>query len=60
MSSKASFLERSIRILRLANKPGWKEYNAAIKISLLGLSIVGVIGFVVQLLATVLTAGVVG
>jgi protein translocase SEC61 complex gamma subunit len=60
VSSKASFFERSIRILRLASKPGWKEYRAAFQISILGLSIVGSIGFVIQLLATVLTAGAVG
>ncbi len=59
MSSRASFIERAKRILRLASKPGWKEYNIALKISILGLVIVGVVGFVIQLLATVLTAGVV-
>ena len=57
MSSKSSFFERSKRILRLATKPGRKEYSAALKISILGITVIGLIGFGVQLLATVLTAG---
>jgi len=59
VSSKASFFERAIRILRLASKPGWKQYNLALKISILGIAVIGTVGFVIQLLATVLTAGVV-
>ena len=57
MSSKSSFFERSKRILRLATKPCRKEYSAALKISILGITVIGLVGFGVQLLATVLTAG---
>jgi len=37
------------RLLRLADKPGREELWQSLKISLLGLSIVGVIAFFVQL-----------
>jgi len=37
------------RLLRLADKPGREELWQSLKISMLGLSIVGVIAFFVQL-----------
>ena len=37
------------RLLRLADKPGREELWLSIKISLLGMTIVGVIAFIVQL-----------
>jgi len=46
-----SWLQQAGRTLKLANKPGREELWLSIKISLLGIGIVGVIGFVIKLLS---------
>jgi len=47
----ASFLKSSIRLLRLSKKPDRSELWLSIKISFLGILAIGLIGFVVKLLA---------
>jgi protein translocase SEC61 complex gamma subunit len=49
-----SFLSQCARTLKLATKPGRSELWLSIKISLLGIGAVGLIGFVIRLLASVL------
>jgi protein translocase SEC61 complex gamma subunit len=57
-----SFLSQCARTLKLAAKPGRTELWLSIKISLLGIGVIGLIGFVIKLLslavggATALTA----
>jgi protein translocase SEC61 complex gamma subunit len=46
-----SWLTQAARTLKLAVKPGREELWLSIKISLLGIGIVGVIGFVIKLLS---------
>jgi len=46
-----SWLSQAARTLKLAIKPGRDELWLSIKISLLGIGIVGVIGFVIKLLS---------
>jgi protein translocase SEC61 complex gamma subunit len=46
-----SWLTQAGRTLKLANKPGREELWLSIKISLLGIGLVGVIGFVIKLLS---------
>ena len=46
-----SWLSQAGRTLKLAVKPGRDELWLSIKISLLGIGIVGVIGFVIKLLS---------
>jgi len=55
MSSIRSFLSSAKRLLRLATKPGRSELWLSIKICFLGTALVGVIGFVIKLIATTLT-----
>jgi protein translocase SEC61 complex gamma subunit len=55
MSSIRSFLSSARRLLRLATKPGRSELWLSIKICLLGTALVGVIGFIIKLIATTLT-----
>ena len=55
MSSIKSFLSSARRLLRLATKPGRSELWLSIKICILGTALVGVIGFVIKLIATTLT-----
>ena len=46
-----SWLMQAARTLKLAVKPGREELWLSIKISLLGIGIVGLFGFVIKLLA---------
>jgi protein translocase SEC61 complex gamma subunit len=52
-----SFLSQCARTLKLATKPGRSELWLSIKISLLGIGAVGLVGFVIRLLASVLNPG---
>jgi protein translocase SEC61 complex gamma subunit len=52
-----SFLGQSARTLKLAVKPGRSELWLSIKICILGISVVGVVGFVIKLIASVLESG---
>ncbi|HVP26217.1 MAG TPA: protein translocase SEC61 complex subunit gamma [Candidatus Bathyarchaeia archaeon] len=55
MSAIRSFLSSAKRLLRLATKPGRSELWLSIKICFLGTALVGIIGFVIKLIATTLT-----
>ncbi|HMK94688.1 MAG TPA: protein translocase SEC61 complex subunit gamma [Candidatus Limnocylindrales bacterium] len=46
-----SWLSQAARTIKLAVKPGRDELWLSIKISLLGIGIIGVIGFVIKLLS---------
>jgi len=49
-----SFLSQAARTLKLAVKPGKSELWLSIKICFLGTGAVGLIGFVIKLLSTIL------
>jgi protein translocase SEC61 complex gamma subunit len=46
-----SWLSQAARTLKLAVKPGRTELWLSIKISLLGISVIGLVGFVIKLLS---------
>ena len=50
-----SFLQSSARLLKLATKPGRSELWLSTKICFLGILAVGVVGFLVKLIAGILT-----
>jgi protein translocase SEC61 complex gamma subunit len=52
--SLRSFLGQCARTLKLAIKPGRDEIWLSVKICLLGISAIGLIGFVIKLLSSVL------
>lgn len=52
-----SFLAQAGRTLKLAIKPGRDELWLSIKICLLGIGAVGIIGFVIKLVSSVLQPG---
>ena len=54
-----SFLSQCARTLKLATKPGRSELWLSIKISLLGIGAVGLVGYIIRLLASVLNPGTV-
>ena len=51
------FLSQCARTLKLAIKPGRSELWLSIKICLLGISAIGLIGFVIKVLSAVLNPG---
>jgi len=52
-----SFLAQCARTLKLAIKPGKSELWLSIKICFLGMGAIGLIGFVIKLLSSVLQPG---
>jgi len=55
-----SFLGSCARLLKLATKPGKSELWLSIKICFLGTLAIGGIGFIIKLIASILTPGGVG
>ncbi len=51
------WLSQAARTLKLASKPDREELWLSIKISILGIGAVGLIGFVIKLLASVINPG---
>lgn len=49
-----SFIRASLRLLKFAKKPGRDELWLSIKVCFLGILIVGLIGFIVYMLAAAL------
>ena len=49
-----SFLSSARRLLRLATKPGRNELWLSIKICLIGTVLIGLVGFIIKLVATIL------
>lgn len=49
-----SFIKASLRLLKLARKPDRDELWISVKICFLGMLIVGVIGFVIYFIASLL------
>ncbi len=52
-----SFLAQAGRTIKLAIKPGRDELWLSVKICLLGIGAVGIIGFVIKLISSVLQPG---
>ena len=52
-----SFLSQAARTLKLAVKPGRSELWLSIKICFLGIGVIGLVGFVIKLLSSVLQPG---
>jgi protein translocase SEC61 complex gamma subunit len=52
-----SFFAQCARTLKLSIKPGRDELWLSIKICLLGMSVIGVVGFIIKLLSAILQPG---
>ncbi|MCX8151047.1 MAG: protein translocase SEC61 complex subunit gamma [Candidatus Bathyarchaeota archaeon] len=51
-----SWLQQAARTLKLASKPDKEELWLSIKISLLGIGVIGLVGFIIKLIATSIPA----
>jgi len=52
-----SFLSQAARTLKLAVKPGRSELWLSVKICFLGIGLIGIVGFIIKLLSSVLQPG---
>ncbi|HIH89453.1 TPA: protein translocase SEC61 complex subunit gamma [Candidatus Bathyarchaeota archaeon] len=50
----SSFIESAKRLMETLHKPDWKTYSLSLKIVLLGVGVLGVIGYIIRLIAVVL------
>ncbi|MDO8628050.1 MAG: protein translocase SEC61 complex subunit gamma [Candidatus Diapherotrites archaeon] len=57
LSMLTEFLEAASRVLTISKKPTWKEFSAMAKITGIGIIIIGILGYIVILLITVLGIG---
>ena len=53
-----SFLSSTRRLVKLAKKPGRDELWISIRISLLGVIVVGAVGYVIKIISSFLQGGV--
>ncbi len=44
------------RMLKLSVKPSWKEYWLSLKVCLIGIGLIGIIAFLIRLLASLIPA----
>ena len=51
------WLSQAARTLKLSSKPDREELWLSVKISVLGIGVVGLVGFVIKLIATVINPG---
>jgi len=56
----SEFFTNLKRILRLVKKPSWNELWMSIKISALGIIIIGLVGYVIMIIATAITGSITG
>jgi protein transport protein SEC61 subunit gamma-like protein len=54
MFNLKSFVRQSMRVWRLMKRPDKKEFITIAKVSAIGLALIGVIGFLINLLMTFL------
>ena len=47
------FIESAKRLLVTINKPDWKTFSLSLKIVLLGVGLLGAIGYIIRLIAVV-------
>ncbi|RZN56278.1 MAG: protein translocase SEC61 complex subunit gamma [Candidatus Methanomethylicota archaeon] len=51
---RSEILRSIMRILRLSRKPDLEEFRLSLRICLLGIGIVGVFAFIIQLISTLI------
>ncbi|HLC65079.1 MAG TPA: protein translocase SEC61 complex subunit gamma [Candidatus Nanoarchaeia archaeon] len=54
LSRTREFLRECIRVLRITKKPTREEYKTIVKVAGLGMVIIGLIGFIIVMLKTLL------
>jgi protein translocase SEC61 complex gamma subunit len=47
------FLESTRRLMQTLNRPDWKTFSLSLKIVLIGVGILGAVGYIIRLIAVV-------
>ena len=47
------FIESAKRLLQTLNRPDWKTFSLSLKIVLVGVGILGAVGYIIRLIAVV-------
>ncbi len=50
LSRLKSFILESRRVFRITKKPSKEEFKAIVKISSIGIAVIGIIGFIIQII----------
>lgn len=45
-----NFVRESIRVYKVTKKPSWQEFMTTVKVSAIGIAIIGLIGFIINIL----------
>lgn len=53
-----SFFESAVKLLRVAEKPDWDSLSKSIKIVVLGLAVLGGIGFIIRIISSTIQGNV--
>ncbi len=48
------FMKETVRVLRITKKPDWEEYKTLLKVTGIGIAVIGALGFVIFLLKQLL------
>lgn len=48
------FIKETGRVLRITKKPDWTEYKSLVKVTGIGIAVIGLIGFVIFLIVQLL------
>ena len=54
MATRMSMMQKMIRILKIAKKPKWNEVWLIIKITFVGVLVLGITGFLIRMTITAL------
>jgi protein transport protein SEC61 subunit gamma-like protein len=49
-----SFSRESVRVVKVTKKPNMENFNTIVKVSAMGMVVVGVIGFIISIIGTLL------
>jgi protein transport protein SEC61 subunit gamma-like protein len=50
-----AFLKECRRVLRITHKPTGEEFKTIVKVSALGMAVIGLIGFLIQMMKLIIT-----
>mgnify|MGYP001598559973 CR=1 FL=1 len=50
ISRLKSFALESMRVFRITKKPSKEEFKAIVKVSSMGIAVIGIIGFIIQII----------
>ena len=52
-----NFFEQSKRVITISKKPDWKEFSMMLKVTTIGILLLGIIGYLVILVFTITNLG---